>query len=171
MSFNSKLVRLKGVHQIAIKPKLILFQFQTGSIKRTDYQFKREDGYCFNSKLVRLKEADLGVSFEVQGVFQVQTGSIKRDQVSWPVATDTDRFQFQTGSIKRRSFDRQWFRQTMFQFQTGSIKSEPLHRRCETYSRFNSKLVRLKVRARLNGRITHRFQFQTGSIKSIAEPE
>ena len=63
MSFNSKLVRLKGAPSAGcLSPVESRFQFQTGAIKR--YIRENVDALMegFNSKLVRLKaETDMGI--------------------------------------------------------------------------------------------------------------
>ena len=61
---------------------------------------------------------------------------------------DRRQFQFQTGSIKSSFSNPSSYPFFLFQFQTGSIKSPtPFFYRIRCTSRFNSKLVRLKVEA------------------------
>ena len=103
-------------------------------------------------------------------------------QVTW--------FQFQTGAIKRRHvIGARGVQSCEFQFQTGAIKSRISICGKTALSRFNSKLVRLKVRLwltmrfgfpkRFNSKLVRlkvlrgcrsslrriQFQFQTGAIK------
>ena len=79
--------------------------------------------------------------------FQFQTGSIKRLRNA-PRDVQERMFQFQTGSIKSGSDVYYNYTKTKFQFQTGSIKSLPDTLILPSVpSRFNSKLVRLKVNA------------------------
>ena len=56
VSFNSKLVRLKGIHRNSTAPLPKNFQFQTGAIKSILVDaFLPFTRIPFNSKLVRLK--------------------------------------------------------------------------------------------------------------------
>ena len=58
--FNSKLVRLKVSYRLLHRCLAVLFQFQTGSIKRLLItQRSMVASRCFNSKLVRLKVKNL----------------------------------------------------------------------------------------------------------------
>ena len=62
LSFNSKLVRLKGVFAEAHLASTDLFQFQTGAIK---------------------SQPKPGASVRVSHVFQFQTGAIKSLSLFW----------------------------------------------------------------------------------------
>ena len=78
-------------------------------------------------------------------MFQFQTGSIKRI-TGFECALRVIKFQFQTGSIKRQIAGHLNTEYTdKFQFQTGSIKRNGEETHKEIQTRFNSKLVRLKV--------------------------
>ena len=77
-SFNSKLVRLKGILAETEKRLRDKFQFQTGSIKSLTTQHTAEmKNFSFNSKLVRLKGFLQTASTSALTLFQFQTGSIK----------------------------------------------------------------------------------------------
>ena len=149
LSFNSKLVRLKVEISIAT-PFAIKFQFQTGAIKRSHNWNPRAPCQArFNSKLVRLKVPTQPYRDRVV-VFQFQTGAIKRRGDRRCGGGFQKEFQFQTGAIKRGfgAFG-----------EGGSVAS------------FNSKLVRLKAMATVP--LAHslsQFQFQTGAIKSQISP-
>ena len=79
-------------------------------------------------------------------MFQFQTGAIKRDNFQHDPAINLQRFQFQTGAIKRLTDSSIKSIASLFQFQTGAIKSdERFSGGAVRHSRFNSKLVRLKV--------------------------
>ena len=98
----------------------------------------------FNSKLVRLKANPHYLGSLAKSQFQFQTGAIKSHKGVLHVPVG-DGFQFQTGAIKRRK--------NMVDFMND-------------YTRFNSKLVRLKAGG--GGSSSHdecAFQFQTGAIK------
>ena len=100
-------------------------------------------------------------------LFQFQTGSIK-STILFLVLNNLIRFQFQTGSIKSLSQNQRRGGTQTFQFQTGSIKSlQQIVAVALRFSRFNSKLVRLKAPT-IQGEAECDvwFQFQTGSIKS-----
>ncbi len=75
-SFNSKMVRLKGLKKGGKGGGTGLFQFQNGAIKRLgDLEFLVLQ-QRFNSKMVRLKVA--GVAPHLHGfLFQFQNGAIK----------------------------------------------------------------------------------------------
>ena len=77
-----------------------MFQFQTGSIKRSD---------------VKILKSGKGFWF------QFQTGSIKSG-VPTKIIEDSSGFQFQTGSIKSPPPDSALVSGSPFQFQTGSIR-------------------------------------------------
>ena len=103
--------------------KLSMFQFQTGSIKRSllrTRQRTRQVG--FNSKLVRLKgEMEHWTDTELFASFNSKLVRLKEYAI--------------------KSIDTRW----LFQFQTGSIKSRHGHRQVvRVQIGFNSKLVRLK---------------------------
>ena len=86
--------------------------------------------------------------------FRFQTGSIKSLKGGFIKVCEA-KFRFQTGSIKSES-PRIMLSVFVFRFQTGSIKSETTEtQRLTPDTRFDSKLVRLKVRicsASLRGR-------------------
>ena len=76
--FNSKLVRLKGHVALERRRTSWPFQFQTGAIKSQRRRRARNCRCCFNSKLVRLKVYG-GMLGAATLLFQFQTGAIKRD--------------------------------------------------------------------------------------------
>ena len=125
--------------------------------------------------------------------FQFQIGAIKSYKSTLTVVEQLT-FQFQIGAIKSQNNDVTARATREFQFQIGAIKSYGIVREDRQHSRFNSKLVRLKVRTvisclllltiRFNSKLvrlkTHAqgsmrnsslFQFQIGAIKrSQADP-
>ncbi len=76
-SFNSKLVRLKGYTRGEYLSAQKRFQFQTGSIKRSNsLSFIFEDD-SFNSKLVRLKVISYQLRDVVKGRFNSKLVRLK----------------------------------------------------------------------------------------------
>ena len=147
MRFNSKLVRLKAIHDNCSGNTLPSFQFQTGAIKsriaalpiptaRSCFNSKlvrlKEKVHfyalliwlCFNSKLVRLKAVLIHQAGHYPPVFQFQTGAIKSSRQLVPVLGSPCLFQFQTGAIKRGGSVLGALSLRAFQFQTGAIKSD-----------------------------------------------
>ena len=103
LCFNSILVRLKALatleaffhafslfqfHTGSIKRTIVTtdakqlsrFQFHTGSIKRFFLHLLAKCELCFNSILVRLKVREPVTRITILALFQFHTGSIKRNQ-------------------------------------------------------------------------------------------
>ena len=75
--FNSILVRLKVATTLEYEVDVVMFQFHTGSIKRSREQLRQTMApTSFNSILVRLK-ADSVTPVTFSSKFQFHTGSIK----------------------------------------------------------------------------------------------
>ena len=143
-----------------------MFRFQTGSIKRRTTEIGKPLQIRFDSKLVRLKVGWQIFKGEAEKSFDSKLVRLK-DHMPVTVLFG-DKFRFQTGSIKREI---RWYKPTpgrWFRFQTGSIKSGSEHEAKwrEVFTRFDSKLVRLKEGiAGCLRRPPVLFRFQTGSIK------
>ena len=76
--FNSKLVRLEVSRDSAVTRFTIVFQFQTGSIRRiSHFMVFLQSNISFNSKLVRLKVRTNLANNYTAIMFQFQTGAIK----------------------------------------------------------------------------------------------
>ena len=124
---------------------------------------------CFNSKLVRLKDA---LTFEGKTLTQLCFNSklvrLKAKHNRQLVTLPT--FQFQTGSIKRVSALWQQIVHSRFNSKLVRLKvGYYLGVDNERMKSFNSKLVRLKASFSKSTIIGgNKFQFQTGSIKSSA---
>ena len=120
--FNSKLVRLKGIHSIQnILAFVTMFQFQTGSIKSlAPILHLYYSILSFNSKLVRLK-------------------------ARMPTNTRKHYIRFNSKLVRLKvKIALTIGACIMFQFQTGSIKSYQNLNPTHPMRGFNSKLVRLK---------------------------
>ena len=99
----------------------------------------------FNSKLVRLKDQLRTPDLHERRQFQFQIGAIKSAETK-SYQQRRFEFQFQIGAIKSQNNDVTARATREFQFQIGAIKSYGIVREDRQHSRFNSKLVRLKVR-------------------------
>ena len=127
---------------------IILFLFQTGSIRRSNETLlEQKRSVCFYSKLVRLEVGSpIPRAFEIW-MFLFQTGSIRSDTAGVVQPAAALGFLFQTGSIRR---------------------DRDCERKSHARRRFYSKLVRLEVGlGATNDYRQSRFLFQTGSIRSI----
>ena len=101
----------------------------------------------FDSKLVRLKDCKFVLIFTELPGFDSKLVRLKVPIYSSFLYTAIPEFRFQTGSIKSRLRPLYVAYQARFRFQTGSIKSGlPPHTYLNKH-RFDSKLVRLKVKS------------------------
>ena len=119
-NFNSKVVRLKEDIP-AVSYVLILFQFQSGAVKRQCSFSCRQSQLYFNSKVVRLKVKPLPSMKAKTALFQFQSGAVKSCSCS----------------VSRVGF---WY------FNSKVVRLKVLQNRMGEVSEsdFNSKVVRLK---------------------------
>ena len=115
-------MRLKGQYPARSIKGSVLFQFQTGAIKRQKvFDAETDKDGSFNSKLVRLKvtnQKKLGC--KGIGSFNSKLVRLKASLLLCKLSMET--FQFQTGAIKRIQPKEEMILLSTFQFQTGAIK-------------------------------------------------
>ena len=132
LSFNSILVRLKVFRPSPDKVNRILFQFHTGSIKRTKTRISEVKSPLFQFHTGSIKSVTVNCKLNFVSKFQFHTGSIKR------VLTNRCKPSFESsfnsilvrlkGHLKRII----QLHKELFQFHTGSIKrSRLLKKNCK----------------------------------------
>ena len=123
--FNSKLVRLKAQYAFGYPAIRSKFQFQTGSIRRSEIVltatsrtklFQFQTGSIRSLRVLTLRAAGCG------GSFQFQTGSIRSVIFSDRTESPLQRFNSKLVRLEvKRELESPL--QISFQFQTGSIRS------------------------------------------------
>ena len=122
LSFNSKLVRLKGLQVNSYMRRINGFNSKLVRLENTPRITLRMEQCSFNSKLVRL-----------------EVGLKKQSNAS------SKRFNSKLVRLKAMIFDFIYYTAYGFQFQTGSIKRIWWITLTRDTNSFNSKLVRLEV--------------------------
>ena len=145
--FNSKLVRLKVNEAAQLHRRTMRFQFQTGAIKSQTSKHLISEVYVgFNSKLVRLKVRS---QFDLRMIIKCFNSKLVRLKGfdSGLAFLKSGRFNSKLVRLKGALFQYLWWWNRVFQFQTGAIKSiGSAAFQSRATHRFNSKLVRLKVK-------------------------
>ena len=164
-SFNSILVRLKGIIRGSSSKLKTSFQFHSGTIKRIPKHSTNhgKSKFQFHSGTIKSDEETLRAiwTFGFNSILVRLKGGHRGG------LQNRDRFQFHSGTIKSAFAAAPCTVCSLFQFHSGTIKRKRYGGMDQRLNCFNSILVRLKVfnvgKAYMDIPL---FQFHSGTIKS-----